>query len=237
MCWVKTSMEFINKLEAEVSKPLVIAAMQDMGNVGNIVINFINKHIHTIPFRYVKSTRLPYVYDKGGYIEIPEEEWKYRYSDDVIVFGGGTGQPQQSNELNELCQDVIDVAKKYSAKFIYTVGGYHTSRRFGKHPTTYVTTTSKELLERVRRLGIETTPQESVITGFNGLILGYAKINGLDGMGLYGELLNPDIPQYRAAKSILQTLEKLTYQKFGDMSELDIKAESVDEQIGKRDGI
>ena len=47
--------------------------MQDMGNVGNIVINFINKHIHTIPFRYVKSTRLPYVYDKGGYIEIPEE--------------------------------------------------------------------------------------------------------------------------------------------------------------------
>ena len=42
MCWVETSMEFINKLEAEVSKPLVIAAMQDMGNVGSIVINFIN---------------------------------------------------------------------------------------------------------------------------------------------------------------------------------------------------
>ena len=156
---------------------------------------------------------------------------------DVIVFGGGAGQPQQSNELNDLCQDVIDVAKKYSAKFIYTVGGYHTSKQFGKYPTTYVTTTSKELLERVRRLEIETTPQQSAITGFNGLILGYSKLNGFDGIGLYGELLNPDIPQFRAAKSILQTLEKLTYQKFGDMSELDKKAESVDEQIGRRDGI
>ena len=65
------------------------------------------------------------------------------------------------------------------------------------------------------------------------MILGYAKLNGLNGIGQYGELLNPEIPQYRAAKSILQTLEKLTYQKLGDMSELDVKAESVDDQVGK----
>jgi len=233
MYWVVISMEFINKLEPDVSKPLIIAAMQDMGNVGSIVVNFINKHLRTTPFRYVKSTRPPFVYDKGGYIEIPEEKWEYRYGNDLIIFGGGAGQPQQSDELNDLCQDVINVAKKYSAKFIYTVGGYHTSRRFGKYPTTYITTTSKELLEQIRKLEIETTPQQSLITGFNGLILGYAKLNGLNGIGLYGELLNPEIPQYRAAKSILQTLEKLTYQKLGDMSELDVKAESVDDQIGK----
>ena len=148
-----------------------------------------------------------------------------------IIFGGGSGQPQQNDELNELCQDVIDIAKKYDAKFIYTVGGFHTSRQFGKHPTTYVTTTSKNLLDQVQKLGIETTPQESVITGFNGLILGYAKLNGINGMGLYEELLEPNIPQYRAAKTIIQTLEKLTYQKLGDLSELDIKADAVDNQL------
>jgi len=231
------SLEFINKSEPEIRRPLVIAAMQDMGNVGSIVVNFINKSLHTTSFRHVKSTRPPYVYDRGGFIEIPEEKWEYRFGNDFIIFGGGPGQPQQNDELNELCQDVIDIAKKYDAKFIYTVGGYRTSRQFGKYPTTYVTTTSKELLERVRRLEIETTPQQSAITGFNGLILGYAKINGLDGIGLYDELLNPDIPQFRAAKSILQTLEKLTYQKFGDMSELDKKAESVDDEIGRRGGM
>ena len=225
------SLEFINQVEPEIKKPLVIAAMQDMGDVASIVVNFINKSLGTIPFRHVKSTRPPYVYDRGGFIEIPEEKWEYRFGNDLIIFGGGPGQPQQNDELNELCQDVIDIAKKYDAKFIYTFGGFHTSRQFGKHPTTYVTTTSKSLLDQIRGLGIETTPQESVITGFNGLILGYAKLNGINGMGLYGELLEPNIPQYRAAKSIIQTLEKLTYQKLGNSSELDAKADAVDNQL------
>jgi len=226
-----SSLEFINKSDPEIRKPLIIAAMQDMGNVGSIVVNFINKSLGTVPFRHVKSTIPPYVYDRGGFIEIPEEKWEYRFSNYFIIFGGGSGQPQQNDELNELCQDVIDIAKKYDAKFIYTVGGFHTSRQFGKHPTTYVTTTSKSLLDQVRSLGIEATPQESVITGFNGLILGYAKLNGINGMGLYGELLEPNIPQYRAARSIIQTLEKLTYQKLGDLSELDAKADAVDKQL------
>ena len=230
-------MEFEDVRQADVKKPLIIAAMQDMGNVGSIVVNFINKSLGTIQFRNVKSSRPPFVYDKGGYIEIPEEKWEYRFAKDIIVFGGGRGQPQENDSLNELCQDVINVAKKYDAKFIYTVGGYHTSRSFGKSPTTYVTTTSQNLLELVKKLGIETTPVESVITGFNGLILGYAKINGINGIGLYGELLEPRIPQYRAAKTIIQTLEKLTYQKLGDLNELDMKAEAVESRFKKNDEI
>ena len=225
------SLEFINKLEPEIRKPLIIAAMQDMGNVGSIVVNFINKSLGTTPFRHVKSTTPPYVYDRGGFIEIPEEKWEYRFGSDFIIFGGGPGQPQQNDELNKLCQDVIDIAKKYDVKFIYTVGGFHTSKQFGKYPTTYVTTTSKTLLAQVRNLGIETTPHESVITGFNGLILGYAKMNGINGMGLYGELSDPSIPQYRAAKSVIETLEKLTYQKLGNLSELDIRADAIDTQF------
>jgi len=109
---VISNLEFINKSEPEIRKPLVIAAMQDMGNVGSIVVNFINKNLGTVPFRHVKSTRPPYVYDRGGFIEIPEEKWEYRFGNDFIIFGGGPGQPQQNDELNELCQDVIDIAKK-----------------------------------------------------------------------------------------------------------------------------
>ena len=198
------SLEFINNVEPGIRKPLVIAAMQDMGNVASIVVNFINKSLGTTPFRHVKSTTPPYVYDRGGFIEIPEEKWEYRFGSDFIIFGGGPGQPQQNDELNELCQDVIDIAKKYDAKFIYTVGGFHTSKQFGKHPTTYVTTTSKSLLDQVQKLGIETTPQESVITGFNGLILGYAKLNGINGMGLYGELLEPNIHNIEQQKALFK---------------------------------
>ena len=224
-------MEFINKSEPDVNKPLIIAAMQDMGNVGSIVVNFINKGLGTVPFRSVKSTRSPYVFDKGGYIEMPEEYWEYRYGNDVIVFGGGRGQPEQNDELNELCQDVIDIAKKYSAKFIYTLGGFHTNRIFNNNPKTFITTTSMELTKQMEKMEVDFTPQKSIITGFNGLILGFAKINGIQGIGMYGELNEPEIPQFRAAISIIKTLEKLTYMKFGDTSQLEMNAQEIERKF------
>ena len=126
-----------------------------------------------------------------------------------------------------MCQDVINVATKYSTRFIYTLGGFHAARPIEKNPKTFVTT-SIELTDQVRKLGIETTPEASIITGFNGLILGFAKMNDIQGIGLYAELNEPKIPQYRAAKKIIETLEKLTYQKFGDTKELDAMANEVE---------
>ena len=226
-------MEFVKVEEPDFKKPIIIAAMQDMGNVGSIAIDLINKNLKTHLFRYVSASYPDYVIDKGGYIDYQQQRWEYGYAKDMIVFGGGTGQPQTSNELYELCQDVIHAAKTYSAQLIYTLGAFHTIRNIGKQPKTLVTTTSPELSEQVKKLGIETTPGSSLITGFNGLILGFAKLNDIQGIGLYGEINDPRIPQYRSAKSVLQTLERLTYQKFGELGELDVMAEAVDKEINK----
>ena len=224
-------MEFIQNEEPEIEKPIIIAAMQDMGNVGSIVINFINKSLKSKSFRTAKISFPTHVIDNGGYIDLPNESWEYRYTDDLIIFGGGNGQPQNNNELNLLCQDVIDVAKKYSAKFIYTLGGFHTNRIFNNEPKTYITTTSIELTKQIERLGVDMTPQKSLITGFNGLILGFAKKYGIQGMGMYGELNNPEIPQYRAAISIIKTIEKWTYRKLGNTTELEILAQDIENKF------
>lgn len=220
-------MQFSQITEPDVQKPLLIAALQDMGNVGNIVIDFINKSKKTIMFRTAESERLTYVLDRGGYIEVPKEVWEYRYTKNMVVFGGGFGQPKSDDELHALCQDVIDVAKKYGVKFIYTVGGFHTEKTISGTPKTFVTTTSIQLTEKLRQMGINTTPSRSLITGFNGLILGYAQSNNINGIGLYGELDEPSVPQYYTAKSVIKMLEKLTYQNFGSTHELDIMAQAV----------
>jgi len=224
-------MDFIQESEPDLKKPIVIAAMPDMGNVGGIVVDFINEKLRTKRFRVAKSSYPTYVLDRGGYISLPEENWGYYYTEDLIVFGGGSGQPQTNEELHTLCQDVIDISIKYSAKFIYTLGGFHTNRELNKLPKTYVTTTSAQLTSQLEKLNVNITPQKSVITGFNGLILGYAKINGIQGIGLYGELNDPEIPQYRAGITIIKTLEKLTYQKFGDTTGLESMAESIEEKM------
>ena len=227
-------MEFFQTEEPDIEKPIVIAAMQDMGNVGSIVVNFINDSLHTRKFRTAKSQFPTYVIDKGGYIDVPEEIWEYKFTDGLIIFGGGMGQPNNNQELNSLCQDVIDVSKKYSAKFIYTLGGFHTPTILSKNPKTFVTSTSEDLTKQMIEMGIDTTPQKSLITGFNGLILGFAKQNGIQGIGMYGELNEPKIPQYRAAISIIKTLEKLTYRKLGDTNSLELMAQEVEKSFGQK---
>mgnify|MGYP006152369149 CR=1 FL=1 len=224
-------MEFIQSENPTVEKPIIIAAMQDMGNVGSIVIDFINKSLKTKYFRTAKVSFPTYVIDNGGHIDLPNESWKYKYTDDLIIFGGGSGQPQNNNELNLLCQDVIDVAKKYSAKFIYTLGGFQTNRILKNNPKTYITTTSEELKKQIEKLGVDMTPHKSLITGFNGLVLGFAKKHDIQGIGMYGELNQPEIPQYRAAISIIKTIEKLTYRKLGSTEELEMLAQETDRKF------
>jgi hypothetical protein len=225
--------ETVKVKEPSLSKPIMIAAMQDMGNVGSIAIDFINSSLHTDLFRYVRAPFPNYVLDRGGHIDFEQQRWEYRYSDGVIVFGGGTDQPQTNQELYDLCQDVIDIAKAYSVQLIYTLGAFHTNRDYGKHPKTLVTTTSPELTERIRTLGMEMTPGSSLITGFNGLVLGFAKSKGLQGIGLFAEIDDPQVPQYRSAKSLALTLEKLTYQKFPGIDELDQLAGAIDNELDR----
>lgn len=217
-------MEFTQVAEPEVEKPLIIAALQDMGHVGSLTIDFINKSKKSTPFRIARPTQPSFVIDNSGIVEVPNEEWEYRYTENAIIFGGGIGQPSTEEDLHALCQDVIDTAKKYSAKFIYTVGGFHTARPITDDHQTFVTTTSMEITRQLEKMNVRMSPTKSVITGFNGLILGYAKLNDIHGIGLYGELNEVSMPQYKTVKGVIETLEKLTYQSFGDTTEFDVLA-------------
>lgn len=85
-------------------------------------------------------------------------------------------------------------------------------------------------------IGFKPTPGSSLITGFNGLVLGYAKESKLQGIGLFAEIDDPRVPQYRSAKSLLLALEKLTYQKLRGMQELDELAGMVDNELEKTKG-
>jgi len=226
-------MDIVNVDEPNINRPIMIAAMQDMGNVGNIAVDFINKSLDSKLFRYVLTPYPNYVVDKGGHIEFYQERWEYRYSKSIIVFGGGIGQPQTNHELYELCQDVINIAKLHSVQLIYTLGAFHTDRNYGKDPMTLVTTTSQELTDQIVKIGHRTTPGSSLITGFNGLILGYAKSNNIQGIGLFAEIDDPQMLQYRSAKSLLVSLEKLTYQRFKGLEELDEMAVAVEREIDR----
>lgn len=203
-------MEFVRVDEPDVIKPIMIAATQDMGNVGSIAIDVISKTLQTKSFRYVPAPFPNYVEDKGGHIDLQQEMREYRFDNGIIIFGEGTGQPQTNQELYELCQDVIDVGKSYSAQLIDTLAAFHTNRGYGKNPKALFTTTTVELRDQIEEIGTEPTPGSSRMTRFNGLLLGYAKKNGIYGIGLHAEIDNPHVPQYRSVKSLFLSLERPT---------------------------
>ena len=62
----RKNMEFYQDFEPNLKKPIIIAAMQDMGNVGGIVEDFINNNLKTKRFSVAKSSYLAYVLDRGG---------------------------------------------------------------------------------------------------------------------------------------------------------------------------
>ena len=160
-----------------------------MGNIGSIVIDFINRSLNTrVVFAMSLLLSLTTWWTKGGILNFSQKGGNIN-TEGTIEFGGSTSQPQTNAELYEMCEDVIDVAKKYSAQLIYTVGAFHTSRYLSKQPKTFVTTSSPELMEQAKRLGVETTLQSFFITGFNGLILGFSKSNNIRGIGVMGRLM------------------------------------------------
>lgn len=213
-------MKFYESAVPDLDKPLMIAAMPDMGNVGGIVIDFINRQTKSISFRIARTAYPDYVINDNGSIHTPREQWVYRHSEGLITFGGTGAQPRDGSELHSMCHDVIETARRHSVAFIYTVGGFHTEKPISP-PLTLVAATTPDLTEQVQKAGFASHKGISIIRGFNGIILGYAKAANIRGLGLYGKLNDPTRPQYRAAKSIIDTLERLTFRKFGDTSRLD----------------
>ena len=69
-------MFFVKLEEPFLQKPIIIAAMQDMGNVGSIAIDAINKSLKTRPFRHVYPPSPNYVIDNGGYVDFQQEKWE-----------------------------------------------------------------------------------------------------------------------------------------------------------------
>lgn len=228
-------MRFVDVGEPVVKRPIMVAAMQDMGNVGNICIDFLNHTLSTKCFRQVLPPLPNYVIDMGGFIEYRKTVWEYCYTDGLIIFGGGSGQPQTDQELYDLCNDVVTIAKKYSAQMIYALGAFHTDRDFGNAPKTFAAATDSGLISKIDALGVQRTPGSSLITGFNGLILGIAKESEIPAVGLYSEIDDPTSPQYRSAKALLTVLGKLMYQSFKGLEGLEEFAKAIDKDKGKHD--
>jgi hypothetical protein len=190
---------------------LLIASLPDMGRVGGLVSNFLATQLKTRLIAEIESIEKPWVLYQNGIANLHVDTYKI-YADvknSIIVFTGDT-QPQDTRELYELCELLLDTVQKYgNVKRLYTSGGY-LAQQIPDEPRVYGTANSADLLNELDRFNLGHLGNEvNTITWFNGLILGIAAKYNIEGIGLFGEIDNPSTPQHLAAKSIVKVIARM----------------------------
>jgi uncharacterized protein len=141
---------------------------------------------------------------------------------DLLVFTADA-QPTSSSGEYELAEAVLTESKKLRADLVFSLAAYVTGT-FAKERRVYGTATSADILPRLTKSGVQIM-KEGGISGMNGVIIGMARLHGMEGVSLLGEtsgyLLDP-----AASHSVLETLSRILEMKI-DMTSIEERAKEA----------
>ena len=141
---------------------------------------------------------------------------------DLLVFTADA-QPASSAGEYELAEAVLLESKKLRAELVFSLAAYVTGT-FVKERRVFGTATSADVLPRLTKNGVQIM-KEGGISGMNGVIIGMAKLLGMEGVSLLGEtsgyLLDP-----AASHSVLETLSRILEMKI-DMTSIEERAKEA----------
>lgn len=190
---------------------VLISSLPDMGKVGGLVSQFLSKTLGTKVAAKIILSDKPWVNQKEGLIFLPTDEYQFVVDEkNSIVIFTGDNQPQEAKTVIEMTDLVFStVSEMGNLKMIISTGGYFPIEPKNGNGV-YGVATNEKSLKLLNSFNVFPLSSEvSSITWFNGLILGKAKENNVDGVGLFGEIEETDLPQYSAAVNILKILEKI----------------------------
>jgi len=190
---------------------VLVASLPDMGRVGGLVSAHIAKKTLAKDAAKVVLSDKPWVNQVDGLVEVPLDEYKILVDEkNSLVIFTGENQPQEPNAVFELVDFVINTVQKFgNIRLIISTGGYLPLQKIDGDQV-YGVATDQKLLESLKPHDIKTLSNDvKSITWFNGLVLGAAKNRNIDGIGLFGEIIDPEAPQHRAAKNIINKIEKI----------------------------
>lgn len=189
----------------------LISSLPDMGRVGGLVTEHIAKKIDAKNAAKVILTDKPWVDLKDGIVEMPFDEYRILVDEkSSLVIFTGENQPQEPGMVFELVNFVIDTVQKWgNIKKVISTGGYMPMQK-SDGDSVYCVATDYATLEEMKSYGIKQLGSDvKSITWFNGLVLGIAKMKNISGIGLFGEIHDAENPQHRAAKNIIEKIERM----------------------------
>lgn len=204
------NMKVEKKQDFKLNDITIIASLPDMGRVGGIVTQHISKKLPMELTYKITISDKPWINQKDGIINVPKDEYNiFVNKENSIVVFTGNNQPQEPKTVFELTNKVISSIQELgNIKLIISSGGYLPQDSEGSRVFGIVT--DEKLKKVLNENKVETLGSDvNSITWFNGLILGKAKDLDIDGIGLFGEILDTDTPQIQAAVNVIKKIEKM----------------------------
>jgi proteasome assembly chaperone (PAC2) family protein len=205
----------------KLDSPNMLAALPDMGNVAGIGLSYLIKKLNAKLFAEIYAYWPPFVSYKNGVVDYTQSTYKFHYlGDENLLIFSGDFNPTDPRRLYELCYEVVRMAGRMNVKRLYSIGAALRAAS-ATEPKVFGAVNNEQLLEDVRNHGVVMLEGEGQITGFNGLILGIAKEQGVDAVCILGEIDNPGVIQPKAAQNILKLIINMLNIKPFNMDELD----------------
>lgn len=221
--------------EPEIKNPIMFVGWPGIGNIGILAVKTLKDILGAEEFGEIESWDFFYpnrVTIKDGLLESLEfPKNKFYYSKlkekDILFFigdeqpsegGRGYGRGERAYRMANL---VMDVGIKFGCQRVYTSGACVSLCHHQVKPRVCAVVSSKDLISEAKGYSNtvlmseleDRSGGEGVITGLNGLLLAVAKMRGVEGMCLMGEI--PDwlsgaaFPYPKASRSVLEVFAEI----------------------------
>lgn len=210
-------------------KPVLIEGLPGIGNVARLTVDYLIDKLKAVKFMELYSDVFPNsvtVTDESLIKMFNVEFMHARLGDRDLIFVAGDVQPTSDAESYALCKKIIELCREWKIKEVITLGGIGLPEVPEKVKVHAVLNNINKFKEKLKESQVILDGNDTVkiIIGAAGLLLGIARLEGIDGFSLLAETLNQ--PQHVGMKESRQVIKVLSkYLNF----EIDFK--SLDEDI------
>jgi len=214
---------------------IVIVGFPGMALVGKTVAMQLIKSLDAEPYGVIYGTKFSahLIVESDGIGEISNATLHYAKANNIGVFiVTGGAQPTSDADQHSLSYFIIKLLKKYNIKELIATAAY-VSDMVVPNRRVFVVGNNSSVIKKYVEHGA-TPLSEGVISGLNGIMVGWAKIFGIDGVCILGEtwrsIVELNYIDYRASKLILDIINKV-WGLGVDAEELEEKGKNIEREV------
>ncbi len=227
----------------DLQEPYLVCGLPGSGYVGKLAVEHLIQEVNAKLLADIYSPSFPpqVMIRSDGTADLMKNTmhyWKNDGKPDMLILTGDA-QPSTPEAEYTLGTEILELADKFHTKAVFTLAAYITGV-FVDKPKVYATATNVDLLKEFQSQDILVMDGGSV-TGMNGLIVGLAKLKGMNGMCLLGET-SGYVVDAKASQAVLEVLLSMIGVKI-DMKTLEKRAkdtemliQTIEQQMRKRSG-